>query len=79
MPAPTNAYPTAVGKWILVAANSDPLFARLSRAMGRPELVDDPDFTGNQARVKNRTALDDMIGARPVPHSRRWRIRNFFA
>jgi formyl-CoA transferase len=31
--------------------------------MGRTELVDDPDFTGNQARVKNRTALDDMIGA----------------
>jgi crotonobetainyl-CoA:carnitine CoA-transferase CaiB-like acyl-CoA transferase len=61
--APSNAYPTSDGKWILVAANSDPLFARLSKTMGRPELVDDAKFTGNQARVRNRKELDDMIGA----------------
>src|ERR671939_1964 len=29
--APSSAYPTAVGKWILIAANSDPLFARLPK------------------------------------------------
>ena len=61
--APSNAYPTSDGKWILVAANSDPLFARLAKTMGRPELTDDPKFIGNQARVKNRKELDDMIGA----------------
>ena len=32
--APSNAYPTADGKWILIAANSDPLFAKLAALMG---------------------------------------------
>jgi formyl-CoA transferase len=61
--APSNAYPTADGKWILVAANSDPLFARLARLMGQPELPADPRFTGNQARVQHVNELDAIIGA----------------
>ena len=32
--APSNAYPTQDGKWILIAANSDPLFAKLTALMG---------------------------------------------
>ena len=34
--APSNLYPTADGHWILIAANSDPLFAKLSNLIGRP-------------------------------------------
>ena len=60
--APSSAYPTADGKWILIAANSDPLFARLAKLMGRPELAEDPRFKGNQLRVRNVEALDAMIG-----------------
>jgi crotonobetainyl-CoA:carnitine CoA-transferase CaiB-like acyl-CoA transferase len=60
--APTNAYPTADGKWILVAANSDPLFARLSKTMNMPGMIDDPDYVGNQARVRHKPALDRLIG-----------------
>jgi crotonobetainyl-CoA:carnitine CoA-transferase CaiB-like acyl-CoA transferase len=33
--APSSAYPSADGKWILIAANSDPLFARLASLIGR--------------------------------------------
>jgi crotonobetainyl-CoA:carnitine CoA-transferase CaiB-like acyl-CoA transferase len=61
--APSNAYPTADGKWILVAANSEPLFARLARLMGHPDLPSDPRFTGNQARVQHVNELDAIIGA----------------
>lgn len=60
--APTSAYPAADGKWVLIAANSEPLFGRLSKAMGQPGLAEDPRFTGNQARVKNVEVLDDIIG-----------------
>ena len=56
--APSNAYPTADGKWILIAANSDPLFAKLVALMGQPELARDPRFTGNLARVRNVEELD---------------------
>jgi len=61
--APSNAYPTKDGKWILIAANSEPLFGRLARLMERPELVDDPRFKGHQARVAHVKELDAVIAA----------------
>lgn len=60
--APTNAYRARDGIWILIAANSDPLFQKLAKLMGRPELAEDPRFSGNQARVGNVRLLDAMIG-----------------
>ncbi|MBV9783982.1 MAG: CoA transferase [Acidisphaera sp.] len=60
--APSNAYPSADGKWILIAANSEPLFARLAGLIGRPDIVGDPRFQGNQARVRNAEPLDRIIG-----------------
>lgn len=59
--APSNAYPTRDGQWILIAANSEPLFARLTSLMGNPSLVTDPDYIGNAARVHNAPALDAII------------------
>ena len=61
--APSNAYPTADGKWILIAANSDPLFAKLAALVGQPELARDLRFTGNRARVQNVEDLDQVISA----------------
>ncbi len=60
--APTSAYAASDGKWVLIAGNSEPLFARLVKAMGRPELAEDPRFIGNQARVENVEVLDKIIG-----------------
>ena len=60
--APTNAYRSADGVWMLIAANSDPLFRKLCAIMDRPALADDPRFTGNQARVANSAELDRIIG-----------------
>ena len=61
--APSSAYPTKDGKWILIAANSDPLFAKLAALMGQPELAQDPRFTGNANRVRNIEDLDRSIEA----------------
>src|SRR5262245_33358762 len=60
--APSNAYPTADGKWILIAANSDPLFAKLAGLMGKPELAHDSRFIDNPNRVRNCEELDRLIG-----------------
>ena len=65
--APTSAYPTADGAWMLIAANSDPLFARLAALMGQPDLPADPRFAGNRARVRNVAALDAIIAAWTAP------------
>ncbi|MDB5715457.1 MAG: Formyl-CoA transferase [Sphingomonadales bacterium] len=60
--APSNAYPTADGGFMLIAANSEPLFKRLADLMGQSELVADPRFVGNRARVENSPVLDALIG-----------------
>jgi crotonobetainyl-CoA:carnitine CoA-transferase CaiB-like acyl-CoA transferase len=61
--APSNAYPTADGGWMLIAANSEPLFAKLATLIGRRDLIDDPRCQGNRARVQNVAWLDGIIGA----------------
>jgi crotonobetainyl-CoA:carnitine CoA-transferase CaiB-like acyl-CoA transferase len=61
--APSNAYPTRDGQWVLIAANSEPLFAKLMTEIGHPELIGAPGYDGNAARVGNAAALDTLIGA----------------
>lgn len=60
--APTNAYPSSDGGWVLIAANSEPLFAKLMTLIGRPEIIGAPGYRGNQERVANVAELDHMIG-----------------
>jgi len=61
--SPTNAYPTSDGSFVLIAANSEPLFARLLSLMGRQDLAGAPRFAGNQQRVANVAELDAIIAA----------------
>lgn len=60
--APSNAYPTNDGRWILVAANSDALFKQLMNLMGRTDLEKDLRFADNPGRVEHSGELDDAIG-----------------
>ncbi|MDB5432654.1 MAG: formyl-CoA transferase [Caulobacter sp.] len=59
--APSNAYPTKGGELVVIGANNDNLFGRLTKTMGRPELADDPRFNGHAARGVNQTELDGLI------------------
>ncbi len=59
--APSNAYPCADGTWLLIAANSDPLFAALCRVIDRPDVAADPRFKDNGGRVEHVAELDTMI------------------
>ncbi|SLN67008.1 CaiB/BaiF CoA transferase family protein [Roseisalinus antarcticus] len=67
--APSNVYPTADDKFLLIAANQDTVFKRLAEAMGRPELGTDPRYATHSARGANQTELDDLISdwTRTVP------------
>jgi crotonobetainyl-CoA:carnitine CoA-transferase CaiB-like acyl-CoA transferase len=60
--APSNAYKSSDGAWVLVAGNSDPLFKSLCEIMGQPELATDPRFKNNQVRCENVIELDRLIG-----------------
>jgi formyl-CoA transferase len=57
--APLDNYPTADGKFVCIVAGGDANFARLCKAMERPDLLDDPRFT----KLADRAAHGDEINA----------------
>ncbi len=59
--APSNVYPTADDKMILIAANQDTVFRRLSAAMGQPELAEDERYATHAARGAVQVELDEMV------------------
>ena len=60
--APSNVYPTKDGE-ILIGANQDNVWSRLTEVMGRPDLTQDLCFHNHEARGKNQAKLDDLISA----------------
>lgn len=59
--APSNVYPTQDGEMILIAANQDGVFRRLTGAMNQPELADDVRYSTHSARGSNMEELDGII------------------
>jgi len=59
---PSNAYPCKDG-WILIGGNSDSIFRRLMKAIGRDDLGNAPDLGSNGGRVKRVAEIDAAIGA----------------
>ena len=59
--APSNVYPTRDGGMILIAANQDTVFRRLTEAMGSPELSKDERYATHTARGARQKELDDLI------------------
>lgn len=59
--APSNIYPARDGTYVVIAANVDAMFRRLTQAMGQPHLADDPRFMTHIARGENAELLDSMI------------------
>lgn len=59
--APRNLYRSKDGAWIAVSATSQRIFERLVAAIGRPDLLEDPRFRDNAARVAHRGELDAVL------------------
>jgi crotonobetainyl-CoA:carnitine CoA-transferase CaiB-like acyl-CoA transferase len=60
--APSNTYPASDGAYVVIAGNSNPIFKRLMRAIGRGGWADDPRFEHNDGRVAHVALLDAAIG-----------------
>ena len=61
--APRNVFRCKDGKFVGLSASTQKMYERTLRAVGRPELVDDPRFRTNADRLKNADALEAVIGA----------------
>jgi crotonobetainyl-CoA:carnitine CoA-transferase CaiB-like acyl-CoA transferase len=59
--APLDNYPTADGRYMCIVAGSDANFARLCRAMNRPELPEDPRFTTLAQRAANADVINGIV------------------
>jgi len=93
--APSNVYPTSDGDLVLIAANQDSVFGRLTGVMGRPELAADPRYATHSARGATMEELDaliatwtvtqtadellDLLHEGGVPAGRIYRARDMFA
>jgi formyl-CoA transferase len=60
--APSNVYRCSDGDY-MIGANNDAIFARLAKAMGRPELAEDARYATHVARGAHQTELDQLIEA----------------
>ncbi|MGW1723319.1 CaiB/BaiF CoA transferase family protein [Streptomyces sp. NPDC002306] len=67
----TNPYRTADGRWVMLATSSVH-WPALARAVGRPELAEDPRFTDYESFARNAAALSELLdtefGAQPFAH-----------
>lgn len=58
--APMGVYRAKDGHLNLAVGNDD-MWGRFCRALGRPELADDPRFAKAAARLKHRAAMDEIL------------------
>jgi len=58
---PSNTYPCADGRYVVIGANADSIFRRMMRAIGREDLANDPALADNAGRVKRTAELDQAI------------------
>jgi len=60
--APRNCYQTKDKRWVAIAGATQTTAARFFKAIGNPELINDPRFNTNENRIKNVEALDAIVG-----------------
>ena len=61
--SPSGTYPCQDGRYVIIAGNSDGIFKRLMRAIGRPDLADDPALARNDGRAAQNDMLDEAISS----------------
>jgi crotonobetainyl-CoA:carnitine CoA-transferase CaiB-like acyl-CoA transferase len=68
--APYGVFPSA-GKdsWIAIACESDAAFAALARQLDAAEWADDERFATTVARLRHRTAVNDLVAERTRLHA----------
>jgi len=61
--SPRNVYATSDGRFVAISASIQVMAERLFRAIGRPDMIDDPRFRTNTDRVRNIDACDGIVAA----------------
>ncbi|MCZ6451344.1 MAG: CoA transferase [Deltaproteobacteria bacterium] len=59
--APSSMFRTREGKYITLAASTQSIWIRLCQAMGREDLISDPKFMENTARVEHSEEINGIV------------------
>ncbi|HEV3131927.1 MAG TPA: CaiB/BaiF CoA-transferase family protein [Acidimicrobiales bacterium] len=59
--APLDNYATSDGHYVCIVGGSDANFKRLCRAMGRPDLAEDPRWSTLSRRVADADTINDLV------------------
>jgi crotonobetainyl-CoA:carnitine CoA-transferase CaiB-like acyl-CoA transferase len=61
--APRNVYRTADARWLALSSASPNIVKRVYRAIGRPDLAEDPDYVDPVRRRRRATEVDELVAA----------------
>ena len=67
--APAAVYRTKDERWVTLAGSTNALYANNCRAIGRPDLIDDPRFANNAKRVECMQELTAIFSAWCAGHT----------
>ena len=59
--SPRGAYRCADGGWVSLSGSTDSMARRVFEAIGRPELIEDPRFSTNAARLAHDDEVEAML------------------
>ncbi|WP_068166723.1 CaiB/BaiF CoA transferase family protein [Rhodococcus phenolicus] len=59
--APRNTYRTSDDRWLAMSGSAPTVALRVFKAIGRSDLLDDPDFTDPQRRLKRSAEVDEAV------------------
>jgi crotonobetainyl-CoA:carnitine CoA-transferase CaiB-like acyl-CoA transferase len=59
--SPRGAYRCADGSWVSLSGSTDSMARRVFEAIGRPELIEDPRFSTNAARLVHDDEVEAML------------------
>jgi crotonobetainyl-CoA:carnitine CoA-transferase CaiB-like acyl-CoA transferase len=61
--SPRNVYRCRDGAYVAMSASTETMARRVFRTIGHPEMIEDPRFCSNSARVEHRAVVDEAVGA----------------
>lgn len=67
--APSDVYMTADKKYVSLAGSTNSTFGYNANSIGRPDLLEDPRFSSNIARVENEAELNRIFGGWIAAHT----------
>ena len=59
--APSSMFKTSDGRWLTLAASTQNIFEDLCQALGREDLITNPKFADNSARVEHREEINGIV------------------